>query len=1199
MTHSSDASPPVDGGRAAADAEEPPDEFGEVVERKDAESVVWDGRYRLIRTLGEGGMGRVVLAQDLSRVGRIVALKILLPEYLETVPEFLHEYAIHRRLSHPNIPRAFELGFANRPKATLPYFAMEYVHGVPLLTAMERRLAHRTIYEIMVSVLRALDHMHRQSIVHCDVKPGNILVVDDRGRSSASLIDYGVSSQIGGFSDTEEFVGTPEYAAPEFMTGRGVDERSDLYAVGLLLYELIEGRRPWKGNRVSELMNARKSDPPPLSAADCPPPLAKLVHQLLDPDPKRRPPDAATTLHLLSQAMGEAAEIEPAPAFLRRLRVLEQPHAALVEAPGIKLVQGLRRSDSNTISRADGAPIALIVAAPPSFEPRALVGRVSERAAILGARVLSTWLREVEKTPLGTLRPALETLGRLYPDAAKGSAAGQHSSVEAASRRLGAVGRPVLLVVEDLQRADAESLEAIYGAVSKAGARVRLIATVNPEDSVHMEEALTKFMGSRGVLRVELAALGADEMNAWVDQAVGPGAVSDSDRAMLLQVARGTPGGLAHGLYDLFRRGRIARMLHGYMPSVGSDRELDVADALEPSGPANKLDTLLACIREPLPEVALRRYLAGFLRQVPHLVSRGLLVRRDNDFLQVDNEVNRLLIYQKIPLGVRRKHHRRLALALEELRGDAYHERIALEYLRSDTPLMAVPHLVRAALRGPIHGRGGVARRYLQRADALLNAHEGRAVELDLWRFWAILWRADARVSSAIGDLDRFEEVVERLFALGTEMAHRQTLRAALELRLQVDARRGYWDRLVDDAGALLSLDPKDARTESLARLRWAKAMRYRADGEIQDALKQLRQGLAENGDALSLDIRLLLWRTLTEMLVDLRWHEDAAEAIGTYGKLAEDGGNTEHHARAQILATTLLRLCARPADALIRARSLAKSLGDARLPGVDAALEWELAACHLEFGWCDSALQHAQQSRMLAEQDGDPSLAVRAHLVEVEALRLGENQDLAWTAVQAVQVAAEFADESARVNARLSALELALDSVRSRELDEIGREAAELGWRAQRRQELARAARAFGLGARAAILMGDGALATQWATLSLSSLERFARGHVHMPRHLWTASRAATLAGNPDRAAVLAQGARDEIVRIVNQIEDETLRNAWLTHPQHTAIMAPKPEEAPVPLTPHKTSARPPLRSVQATRRSPFRVTPPDDDTA
>jgi eukaryotic-like serine/threonine-protein kinase len=209
------------------------------------------GPYRLERMLGQGGMGTVWLAERADGLfQRKVALKLPHRNLLDTASSerFARERDILARLSHPWIARLFDAGVS--PDGH-PYLALEYVAGQSLTAHCdERRLGLRARLELMQQVLSAVQYAHQNLVIHRDIKPGNILVTDN---DQVRLLDFGISKlmvegQAAHDSELTQLAGralTPDYAAPEQLAGQAVSTASDVYALGVVLYMLLCGRRPF------------------------------------------------------------------------------------------------------------------------------------------------------------------------------------------------------------------------------------------------------------------------------------------------------------------------------------------------------------------------------------------------------------------------------------------------------------------------------------------------------------------------------------------------------------------------------------------------------------------------------------------------------------------------------------------------------------------------------------------------------------------------------------------------------------------------------------------------------------------------------------------------------------------------------------------------------------------------------------------
>jgi serine/threonine protein kinase len=265
-------------------------------------------KYRLDRLLGEGAAGAVWEAENVL-VGRKVAIKLLHAELAEDPvirARFLAEARAAARIAHPNVVDVFDIG----NDEGRPFMVMELCLGETLEHVLDSRGAVGATYacELMLQVLSALAAAHEIGIVHRDLKPGNIMVVHPRpDRPSVKVLDFGIAKGV--FAEdvvpdeTGLLFGTPEYIAPEAATGGTVDARSDLYAAGCILYELLAGRPPFVGNSPTVVLAAMLTTaPPPLRslAPQVPAALEQVVHATLAKEPEGRPQSAREFIALLA-----------------------------------------------------------------------------------------------------------------------------------------------------------------------------------------------------------------------------------------------------------------------------------------------------------------------------------------------------------------------------------------------------------------------------------------------------------------------------------------------------------------------------------------------------------------------------------------------------------------------------------------------------------------------------------------------------------------------------------------------------------------------------------------------------------------------------------------------------------------------------------------------------------------------------------
>ncbi|MFO0888591.1 MAG: serine/threonine-protein kinase [Isosphaeraceae bacterium] len=212
------------------------------------------GPYKLLEPIGEGGMGVVSMAEQTEPVRRRVALKVIKPgmDSKQVVARFEAERQALAMMDHPNIARVFDGGMTPSGR---PYFVMELVRGLPITEYCDREeLSIPERLELFVLVCRAVQHAHQKGIIHRDLKPSNVLVTVVDGVATPKVIDFGVAKATGQsltdktlFTGFHQFVGTPLYVSPEQadLAGADVDTRSDIYSLGVLLYELLIGTTPF------------------------------------------------------------------------------------------------------------------------------------------------------------------------------------------------------------------------------------------------------------------------------------------------------------------------------------------------------------------------------------------------------------------------------------------------------------------------------------------------------------------------------------------------------------------------------------------------------------------------------------------------------------------------------------------------------------------------------------------------------------------------------------------------------------------------------------------------------------------------------------------------------------------------------------------------------------------------------------------
>jgi serine/threonine-protein kinase len=281
-------------------------------------------RYRVVGLLGTGGMGEVYRADDL-RLRQPVALKFL-PAALSKVPRklerFHHEVRVARQVSHPNVCRVYDIGEAQGQ----PFISMEYVDGEDLAKVLRRmgKPSQDKALQIARQLCAGLAAAHDKGVLHRDLKPHNVMI-DGQGR--VRITDFGLAGFVGDFAGGEIAAGTPAYMAPEQIAGREVSVKSDVYSLGLVLFELFTGKRLFEGNTREQISQLRSSTSPTTLSGytdDMDPAIERVILRCLETEPSARP----------SSALAVAAALPGGDPLAAALAAGETPDPEMVAAAG-------------------------------------------------------------------------------------------------------------------------------------------------------------------------------------------------------------------------------------------------------------------------------------------------------------------------------------------------------------------------------------------------------------------------------------------------------------------------------------------------------------------------------------------------------------------------------------------------------------------------------------------------------------------------------------------------------------------------------------------------------------------------------------------------------------------------------------------------------------------------------------------------
>jgi serine/threonine-protein kinase len=295
---------------------------------------VINDRFRIISVIARGGMGRVYRAEQVP-LGRLVAIKTLDPRSgnsgEENDPQFQQRFfleaSVASKLQHPNTVTVFDYG---RTADGIYFIAMELVEGRSLYHVIREEApmsAERTVH-VAMQIARSLREAHRLDVIHRDLKPGNVLLTRHGDEEDfVKVLDFGLVKHVESESEQELtkaglFMGSPKYMSPEQIRGERVDARSDVYALGVVMYEMITGKVPFERENTVKVLMAHMHEPvPPIQVADCPQGLSELIMRCLSKRPEGRPSSMDEVILMLKQANGLALTTSGQFALSQELRL--------------------------------------------------------------------------------------------------------------------------------------------------------------------------------------------------------------------------------------------------------------------------------------------------------------------------------------------------------------------------------------------------------------------------------------------------------------------------------------------------------------------------------------------------------------------------------------------------------------------------------------------------------------------------------------------------------------------------------------------------------------------------------------------------------------------------------------------------------------------------------------------------------------
>lgn len=512
-------------------------------------SNVVGARYEVINEIGRGAFGAVYRALD-RLTGRVVTVKRIRLESrgdggsAETRRTLAQEFKVLASLSHPNVITVLDYGFGEDRD---PYLVMDLEEhaGTILEAGADKPVAVQV--DLLVQTLRALLYLHRAGIIHRDLKPENVLVV----RGQVKVLDFGLSVRQGEESGEEwELAGTPGYIAPEVLNGEPPGERSDLYALGIIAYELVIGHAPFRFRNFLELHEQATRTILPRPDDAVPPALRPVLQKLLHPEARERYADAATVIADLSGALGwsDSAEtvatreslLQAAPLVGREREIDGLSDALLAAREGrgstwlVAGESGVGKSRLLDELRTRGLVDGFIVLRGQAFDQGSLYHPWSP---IISTLLLWTPVSPADAMVLKQIVPDIERLLKLPvgdppPLDPEGA---QTRLLHAVDTLFHQQQRPVLLLLEDAHWAGSESLKLFAWLSQAMPPRALFVASFRGDEAPELRTAIP------GARVLELERLDAAASSALAERMIGPGVCSPDVLRFIQREAEGIP----------------------------------------------------------------------------------------------------------------------------------------------------------------------------------------------------------------------------------------------------------------------------------------------------------------------------------------------------------------------------------------------------------------------------------------------------------------------------------------------------------------------------------------------------------------------------------------------------------------------------------------------------------------------------------
>jgi predicted ATPase len=973
--------------------------------------VTLQNRYLIEEEIGQGGMGVVYRAHD-QLLNRPVAIKMISQANIGTggKARLLAEAQAAARLNHPNIVSVYDIGETEKQT----YLVMELVQGQSLRHTVNLPLSQ--ILDVAIQICGALEEAHRAGVVHRDLKPENIFITP---KKTVKLMDFGLARRIDTPQLTEEGVltGTLAYIAPEIIHGQPASERSDLYALGLVLYEMTTGRPAFSGHDLVSILSQHLHatvEPPSTHNPQVAPELEAMILRLLEKQPEHRPTSAGEVRQILralrsgrplkTDDMVGGAPIAPLNRIVRGRLVAREEELAQMLAHWKRAVNGessvllisgepgigKTRLVTELITRVEltGSLTLLGECFSHGGAPYAPIIQIIEQAVLGNSRqrpkdkysVEKICLSSMAQADLATLAPALSARFDLPPNPPLDPLAEQQRLYAAYSSLIECLANqgPVLLVVDDAHWADRGSLDLlrhIARRASRSGWPLLLALTYREIDLTEaraLNEILLDLTRERLAERIKLNRF-SHEQTGLLLQSIFAEAISDEFLDSIYRETEGNPFFVEEVCKTLIEEGKILRQ-NGRWQLVGGGREMHIPQSVRVT-----IENRIARLAEPVQDI-LR--LAGVLgRRFNYDTLQQACDHSEDELIDALEQAEKLqllaetgsanggsftfthaLIPAVLVEGVsglrRRRLHRKAIETISRLQPDDYESLAHHSVLAADDTL-ALDYFSKAADR---------ARRLYANQDAVRLYGESLALlpDDDPRRFELLMQRAavHALVAQRAGQKADIEELLRLADAQEDPKRCCQAFLAQADFYLDTDHTRSREpaEKALELARQLGDLALEGGALSILAHLRMYRYDHKASQADFEKAVDCFRQAEMPAAAAVNLN-----WLSLA--LARNSQHKEARETLQESIDLSRQIGDRRLEAENLRRMATNLMYANKHAEALPygeQAADLHRQIGDRA--GECHAYN-VIALCHASLDRIDQAGEYFFRSLELAEQ--------------------------------------------------------------------------------------------------------------------------------------------------------------------------------------------------------------------------------------